>query len=130
MRKLVLPIEIESLDEGRFLAVCDASGLPAEGDTVGEALENIEDVATRDPRVEEEKGLLIPENSTISSSTPIKAQVVVTFPNDLRGTVRKLRRLGIEFQRKAEEAMRSGGSSTKRLPSYLTIPDAKSSRER
>ena len=46
MSKVVIPVRIESLDEGGRLAICDAiQGCHAEGETVPEALENLEDVA-------------------------------------------------------------------------------------
>ena len=41
-----IPVQIESLQEGGYLAICDAiQGCHAEGETVDEALENVEDVA-------------------------------------------------------------------------------------
>jgi predicted RNase H-like HicB family nuclease len=81
MRKLVLPIEFESLEDGRFLAVCDAiQGCLAEGDSVGEALENIEDAARVLLELRQEDGLPLPEGLEDFASTPIKAQVVVSVP--------------------------------------------------
>lgn len=81
MRKLVLPIEIESLEEGGFLAICDAiQGCHAEGDTVGEALENIEDVARIILELRKEKGLSVPDELDDFEFTPLKAQVVVNLP--------------------------------------------------
>jgi predicted RNase H-like HicB family nuclease len=81
MRKIVLPIEIESLEEGGFLAVCDAiQGCHAEGDTVGEALENIEDVARVILELRKEKGLPVPDELDDFEFAPIKAEVVVTLP--------------------------------------------------
>lgn len=81
MRKFVLPIEIESLEDGRFLAVCDViQGCHAEGDSVGEALENIEDAARVLLELRQEDGLPLPDGlDDFSSTTPIKAQVVVTL---------------------------------------------------
>ena len=79
MRKLILPIEIEPLEDGRFLAVCDAiQGCHAEGESVGEALENIEDVARVLLELRKDDGLPVPDGLSEFSSTPIKAQVVVT----------------------------------------------------
>ena len=41
-----LPIEIEPLEEGGYLAICPIlQGCHAEGETIAEALENVEDVA-------------------------------------------------------------------------------------
>ena len=44
--KYKLPIEVDSLAEGGFLAVCPIlQGCHAEGETIAEALENVQDVA-------------------------------------------------------------------------------------
>ena len=82
MRKLILPIEIESLEDGRFLAVCDViQGCHAEGDTVGEAIENVEDAARVLLELRKEHGLPLPEElEDFSASTTIKAQIVVALP--------------------------------------------------
>jgi len=82
MRKIVLPIEIEALEDGRFLAICDViQGCHAEGDTVGEAIENVEDAARILLEVRKEDGLPLPEGlDDFDSATLIKAQVVVTLP--------------------------------------------------
>ncbi|MBI4670429.1 MAG: type II toxin-antitoxin system HicB family antitoxin [Chloroflexi bacterium] len=46
MNQYKLPIEIEPLKEGGFLAICPIlQGCHAEGETIAEALENVEDVA-------------------------------------------------------------------------------------
>ena len=46
MSKVVIPVRIESLDKSGCLAICDAiQGCHAEGETVPEALENLEDMA-------------------------------------------------------------------------------------
>ena len=46
MREIPNRVRIQPLDHGRYLAICDAiQGCHAEGETVAEALENIEDVA-------------------------------------------------------------------------------------
>jgi predicted RNase H-like HicB family nuclease len=81
-RKVILPIEIELLEEGRFLAICDAiQGCHAEGDTVGEALENIEDIARILLELRKEDGLPAPEGlDDFTTDISIKAQVVVTAP--------------------------------------------------
>lgn len=81
MRKIVLPIEIESLENGRFLATCDAiQGCLAEGDSVGEALENIEDAARVLLELRQEDGLPLPDGLEDFESTPLNAQVVVSVP--------------------------------------------------
>ena len=46
--KYKLPIEIESLDDDRFLAKClfiQVQGCHAEGSTIPEAIDNLEDIA-------------------------------------------------------------------------------------
>lgn len=44
--KIVIPVHVELLEEGGYLAICDAiQGCHAEGETVAEAIENLEDVA-------------------------------------------------------------------------------------
>ncbi len=46
MKPITLPVQVERLADGRTLAYSDAiQGCLAEGDTLQEALENIEDVA-------------------------------------------------------------------------------------
>ena len=80
MTKLVIPVEIEALEEGGYLAVCDAiQGCHAEGDSVAEALENLEDVARVLLELRREDGLPPPEGlDPLEPGTIIKAQVVVT----------------------------------------------------
>jgi predicted RNase H-like HicB family nuclease len=79
MKKLVIPVEIEELEEGGYLAVCEAiQGCHAEGDTVGEALENLEDVARILLELRQEDGLPPPEGlNSLEPGTVIKAHVVV-----------------------------------------------------
>ena len=44
--RIAIPVYVESLDEGGYLAICDRiQGCHAEGETIAEAIENIEDVA-------------------------------------------------------------------------------------
>ncbi|TAH52754.1 MAG: type II toxin-antitoxin system HicB family antitoxin [Chloroflexota bacterium] len=44
--KYKLPIEVDSLAEGGFFSVCPIlQGCQAEGETIAEALENVQDVA-------------------------------------------------------------------------------------
>lgn len=46
MRKYLVKVEVEPLEEGGYLATCpDLQGCRAEGETIAEALDNIEDVA-------------------------------------------------------------------------------------
>lgn len=80
MSKLVIPVEIEPLEEGGYLAVCDAiQGCHAEGETVAEALENLEDVARILLELRREDGLPFPDGlQTLEPGAVIKAQLVVT----------------------------------------------------
>lgn len=46
MKQLVIPVEVETLQEGGFFAVCPLiHGCHAVGDSLPEALDNLEDVA-------------------------------------------------------------------------------------
>lgn len=54
-----LPVKIEPLEEGGYLAICPAiQGCHAEGRTVGEALDNLQDVARVIYDLCQEKGLI------------------------------------------------------------------------
>lgn len=56
-----IPVEIEALEEGGYLAHCPIlQGCHAEGRTVAEALENLEDVARQLLELRLEDGLPIP----------------------------------------------------------------------
>jgi len=82
MTKLVIPVEIEPLEEGGYLAICEAiQGCHAEGETVAEALENLEDVARILLELRREDGLPLPEGlEQLEPGSVIKAQLVVTAP--------------------------------------------------
>jgi predicted RNase H-like HicB family nuclease len=57
-----LRIEIELLEDGRYLAVAtNLPGTHAEGDTIGEAIENLHDIARITIELCREKGLPLPE---------------------------------------------------------------------
>ena len=61
MGTCLLSVEVERLEEGRFLAACPTlQGCHAEGDSVAEALENLEDVANIHIQLSMEKGLPLP----------------------------------------------------------------------
>jgi predicted RNase H-like HicB family nuclease len=81
-RKLVVVnAEVEPLEEGGYLAFCDdIQGCHAEGETVAEALANLEDVARVLLELRRENGLALPEFKTVRSDSVLKAQVVVPFP--------------------------------------------------
>ncbi len=56
-----LPVKIEALEEGGYLAICPVlQGCHTEGQTIAEALENLEDVARQLIELREEDGLPIP----------------------------------------------------------------------
>ncbi len=56
-----LPIEIESLEEGGYLAICPIlQGCHAEGETIVEAIENVEDVARNLIALMREDGIALP----------------------------------------------------------------------
>lgn len=80
MAKLVIPVSVEPLEEGGYLAICEAiQGCHAEGETVAEALENLEDVARILLELRREDGLPLPEGlERLEPGTVIKAQLVVT----------------------------------------------------
>ena len=61
MKNYKLPIEIESLEEGGYLAICPVlQGCHAEGNTVAEAIENVEDVARNLIELMREDGVPLP----------------------------------------------------------------------
>jgi predicted RNase H-like HicB family nuclease len=82
VKKLILPVEIEVLEDGRYFAVCDSiQGCHAEGATIAEALENLEDGARVLLTLRREDGLPPPEGLTeLSQDSVISAQVVVAVP--------------------------------------------------
>jgi len=79
MRKFVIPVEVEPLEEGGYLAVCELiQGCHAEGETIAEALENIEDVARVIIELCIEEGLPLPPELSGTKEIPVvKAEVVV-----------------------------------------------------
>jgi len=79
MKKYLLKVEVEPLEDGRFLAVCpDLRGCHAEGATISEALDNVEDVARVIIELCMEKGLPLPPELAGSDEPPVvKAEVVV-----------------------------------------------------
>jgi len=79
MKKYRLKVEVEPLEDGRFLAVCpELQGCHAEGDTISDALDNVEDVARVIIELCMEKGLALPAELAGRDAAPIvKAEVVV-----------------------------------------------------
>ena len=82
MKKYLLKVEVEPLEEGGYLAVCRAiQGCHAEGETIAEALDILEDVARILLELRREDGLPPPEGlEQLEPGATIKAQVVVTVP--------------------------------------------------
>ena len=78
MPQLLIPVRIESLEEGGYLAVCQAiQGCHAEGETVEEALENIEDVARILLELQKEHDLPLDKIfEGVEPDTVIKAQLI------------------------------------------------------
>jgi predicted RNase H-like HicB family nuclease len=73
-----LPVEVEALDDGRFLAVCPTlRGCMAEGDTISQALDNVEDVARIVIELAIEKGQTLPEELKGKPPKTIRAEMVV-----------------------------------------------------
>ena len=79
VKKYLLKVEVEPLEEGGFLASCpELQGCHAEGDTIAEALENVEDVARVIIELCIEKGLPLPPELSGTGEIPlVKAEVVV-----------------------------------------------------
>lgn len=78
-RTYVLPIEVETLEDGRFLAVCPTlQGCHAEGDSIAEALENVEDVARIIVELALEKNLPLPEELQGKPPPKLRAEMVVS----------------------------------------------------
>ena len=79
MKKFRLQVEVEPLEDGRFLATAPKlRGCLAEGDTIAEALENIEDVARLIIELCIKEGLPLPPELLGDDDQPVvKAEVVV-----------------------------------------------------
>ena len=79
MKKFLLKVEVEPLEEGGYLASCpDLQGCHAEGDTIAEALENVEDVARIIIELCLEKGLSLPPELEAGEESPIvRAELMV-----------------------------------------------------
>jgi predicted RNase H-like HicB family nuclease len=62
MKRYLLPIEIHPLEEGGYLAICPIlQGCHAEGQTIAEAIDNVQDVARVLLELRTEDGLPIPD---------------------------------------------------------------------
>ena len=79
MKRFLLRVEVEPLEEGGYLATCpDLQGCHAEGNTIAEALENVEDVARIIIELCLEKGLPLPPELEAEKEPPvIRAELMV-----------------------------------------------------
>jgi predicted RNase H-like HicB family nuclease len=63
MQNLELIVEIENLAEGGYLAVCpDIAGCHAEGKTIGQAIDNLQEVARVIYELCQKQGLVFVDN--------------------------------------------------------------------
>ncbi|MCZ6680453.1 MAG: type II toxin-antitoxin system HicB family antitoxin [Candidatus Poribacteria bacterium] len=71
MRKYKLPIKIQSVGDEGYLAICPAiQGCHAEGKTIAEAFENLEDVAKILLELRQEDQMPLPEALIIAEVSP------------------------------------------------------------
>ena len=82
MANVLIPVQIEALEEGGYLAVCEViQGCHAEGETVAEALENLEGAARVLLEVQKEDGVPLPSGlEEFQPATVIQAKLVVPVP--------------------------------------------------
>lgn len=75
----LVTVEMQSLEDGRYLAIAtNLPGAHAEGHTIAEAIENLEDIARITIELCREKNLPLPHEFHGEASTPlIKAEVLV-----------------------------------------------------
>jgi predicted RNase H-like HicB family nuclease len=80
VKKYRFRVEVEPLEDGRFLAVSpDLQGCLAEGDTIAEAIENVEDAARVIVRLCLENGWPLPPEISADDELPlVKAEVVIS----------------------------------------------------
>ena len=82
MKRYLLRVEVEPLDEGGYLATCpDLQGCHAEGETIAEALTNVEDVARVIIELCIEKGLPLPVELQDEQTPPlVRGELLVQVP--------------------------------------------------
>ena len=80
MAKYILPVEIQPLEEGGYLAICPViQGCHAEGQTIAEALDNAEDVARVLLELRMEDGLPLPEElRQLEPDTVLHGELLLT----------------------------------------------------
>lgn len=79
MTRYKLPIEIEPLEEGGYLAICPVlQGCHAEGKTIAEAMENVEDVARNLIELMHEDGVVLPTGlQTAEAGVKLHGEILV-----------------------------------------------------
>ncbi len=79
MKRYRLPVEIMPLEEGGYLASCPAlQGCHAEGKTVAEAMDNVEDVARVLLELRAEDGLPVPDEfEEVGLDVVLRGELVV-----------------------------------------------------
>jgi len=101
-RAYVLPVDVEPLEDGAgYLATCEAiQGCLAEGASVAEALEDLEDMAHILLELRIQDGLGIPEGLKEASGQALRlhAQILVSVGGHTRELTRRLRPFGVEFR--------------------------------
>ena len=82
MKKYKLPIEIQSLEEGGYLAICPAiQGCHAEGKTMTNALENLGDVAKILLELRQEDSMSLPKELLMAeTSLVLEGQLLIAIP--------------------------------------------------
>jgi predicted RNase H-like HicB family nuclease len=80
MKRYLLDVTVEQLEDGRFLATAaNLRGALAEGDTIAEAIENLEDGARSIIENNLARGWPLPEEFMAAGEAPVvEAKVVVT----------------------------------------------------
>ena len=78
MKKYRLRVEVTPLEDGRFLAVSpDLQGCLAEGDTIADAIENIEDAARLIIEFRTQQAWSLPQELSADEGHIVQAEVVV-----------------------------------------------------
>jgi predicted RNase H-like HicB family nuclease len=81
MKQYVLPVEVQPLEDGRFLAYCDLiQGCHAEGDTIPSALDNLQDVARVIMEIMKEDGIPLPKELRQFTEECLKEELLVVAP--------------------------------------------------
>ena len=79
-KRYVVPVEVEELEEGGYLAICPTiPGCHAEGASISEAIEILQDVARVILEIRLEEGLGIPEGLEEAGpqTPPAEARILV-----------------------------------------------------